>query len=53
MCENTKAAAVRVETTFNYETSVSFKDGEFEILSNLNVYVQGVRTIPVGFKTEL
>ncbi len=50
---NPKAAAVRVATTFNYEASVSFKDGEFEILSNLNVYVQGVRTIPVGFKTEL
>ncbi len=28
-------------------------DDVFELLSNLNVYVQGVRPIPVGFQTKL
>ncbi len=28
-------------------------DDVFELLSKLNVYVQGVRLIPVGFKTKL
>ncbi len=28
-------------------------DDVFELLSKLNVYVQGVRLIPVGFQTKL
>ncbi len=28
-------------------------DDVFELLSRQNVYVQGVRLIPVGFKTKL
>ncbi len=28
-------------------------DDVFELLSKLNAYVQGVRLIPVGFKTKL
>ncbi len=28
-------------------------DDVFELLSKLNVYVHGVRLIPVGFKTKL
>ncbi len=35
------------------ETSVFCMDDVFEVLSKLNVYVQGVRLIPVGFQTKL
>ncbi len=35
------------------ETSVFCMDDVFELLSKLNLYVQGVRLIPVGLKTKL
>ncbi len=35
------------------ETSAFCMDDVFELLSKLNVYVQGVRLIPVGFQTTL
>ncbi len=35
------------------ETSVFYMDDVFERLNKLNVYVQGVRQIPVGFQTKL
>ncbi len=35
------------------ETSVFCMVDVLELLSKLNVYVQGVRLIPVGFKTKL
>ncbi len=35
------------------DTSVFCMDDVFELLSKLNVYVQGVRLIPVGFQTKL
>ncbi len=45
--ENTKPATVRNETSF------FCMDDVFELLSRQNMYVQGVRLIPVGFKTKL
>ncbi len=35
------------------ETSVFCMNNVFELLSKLNVYVQGVRLIPVDFQTKL
>ncbi len=49
--ENTKPATVSFDLC--NDTSVFCMDDVFELLSKLNVYVQGVRLIPVGFKTKL
>ncbi len=37
----------------SFETSVFFKDNVFKVLSKLDAYVQGVRSIQVGFKMQL
>ncbi len=47
----TKAASFRVAMICENETTVVYMNDVFEVLSKLNVYVHGVRTIPVGFKT--
>ncbi len=44
--ENTKAATIRVASTYDYGTSVVYMCEVFELLSKANVYAQKVRTIP-------
>ncbi len=48
-----KAATFRVAMICDNETMVFYMNDVFEVLSKLNVYVHGVRTIPMGFKTKL
>ncbi len=48
-----KTATDPVALISDNETSVFYMDDVFEVLSKLNVHVQGVRTICVGFKTKL
>ncbi len=47
--ENTKPATVRVALICATKPSFFCMDDVFELLSKPNVYVQGVRLIPVGF----
>ncbi len=51
--ENTKPATVRVALICATKPRFFCMDDVFELQSKLNVYVQGVRLIPVGFQTIL
>ncbi len=51
--ENTEPVTVRVASTCDYATLIFYIYEVFEVLSKLDVYVQGVRTIPEGFKIKL
>ncbi len=51
--KNTKPATVRVALICATKPRFFCMDDVFELLSKLNLYVQGVRLIPVGFQTKL
>ncbi len=51
--ENTKRTTVHVALICATKPRFFCMDDVFELLSKLNVYVQGVRLIPVGLKTKL
>ncbi len=52
VCENKKTCHCPLSIDLCNETSVFYMVDVFEVLNKLNVYVQGVRTIPVGFKAQ-
>ncbi len=53
LCKNARFITRITVVVVRTAASVFCMDDAFELLSKLNVYVQGVRLIPVGFTTKL